>query len=68
MYIDTVSGDEFIKQRQTGHFYDVDPLKSNFVGHHLIISWKTRSFVHKKRVTLNSDFKDIITRKTNNGE
>lgn len=65
--IEGVYGEEFKKQRRNGRFYEIDPIKSNFTGHDLVMTWKGKRRLQKRSIAINYDLKDIIIDKTNDG-
>ncbi len=65
--VEGVFGEEFKRQRRLGRFYEIDPFKSNFTGHEVLLSWKSSRRLHKRSIVVNYDLKQIIIDKTNAG-
>ena len=67
IHIHRVTGDDFVYGRQHGKWQDVDFLKSNFSGYQLMLDINKRNGVNpiEKRIYLNKEYKDQITKNTN---
>jgi hypothetical protein len=62
-----VAGDNFVKARQNGAFQDVDFLVSSFTGYQLMFRKTNRYGTWRKRIFVNSKYRDMITELTNKG-
>lgn len=67
IHMESITGEEFKKIRRGGGFLDVDYLKSNFTGNHLVYSRMNKDREVKKDIHVNRGLKELITKYTNEG-
>lgn len=67
MHMKSITGEDFKKSRRNGAFLDVDYLKSNFTGNHIVYSKTIRGRIIDKNIYVNREMKQLITKYTNEG-